>query len=56
MKNLNNKEFEINKTTMRDLTHRELNQVAGASHCPSHFIGTGNGQLPPITSEEPQLV
>jgi len=38
MKNLNNKEFEINKTTMRDLTSRELDQVAGASHCPTHSI------------------
>jgi len=33
MKNLNNKEFTIEKTTMRDLTRRELNEVAGASHC-----------------------
>jgi len=37
MKNLNNKEFEITKTTMRDLTSRELDQVGGASDCPSHI-------------------
>jgi hypothetical protein len=29
MKNLNNNQFEINKTTMRDMTPYELNKVAG---------------------------
>jgi hypothetical protein len=30
MKDFNNDEFEINKTTMRDLTPYELDEVAGA--------------------------
>jgi len=31
MKDITNKEFEINKTTMRDLTPHEVDQVAGGS-------------------------
>lgn len=31
MKNINNKDFKINKTTMRDLTPYEVDQVAGGS-------------------------
>lgn len=31
MKNINSKEFEINKTTMRDLTPYEVDQVGGGS-------------------------
>lgn len=31
MINLNNKEFKINKTTMRDLTPYEVDQVGGGS-------------------------
>jgi hypothetical protein len=37
MKNITNKEFEINKTTMRDLTPYEMDEVAGGSRsiiCP----------------------
>jgi hypothetical protein len=55
MKNLKSKEFEINKTTMRDLTHRELDQVAGASHCPSHINDTVY-RGGPIGGGEPILV
>jgi hypothetical protein len=36
MKKVNNKEFTIEKNTVRDLTSQELNQVAGASDCPGH--------------------
>jgi hypothetical protein len=37
VKNINNKEFTIEKHTMRDLTSHELNQIAGASDCPTHY-------------------
>jgi hypothetical protein len=45
MKNLYNREFEINKTTMRDLTPYEVDQVAGGSTItftiPTFTITTG---------------
>ena len=31
MKNINMKEFQINKSTLRDLTPRELDSVAGGT-------------------------
>jgi hypothetical protein len=48
MKNLNNKEFTINKSTIRDLTPNEQTMIGGASHptcppCPPAGVPMGDG-------------